>query len=109
MFQEETQAYQKAYFWKWLIPLMVTLAWIVDCSLILLFHRLFHPWVDILKDDTKGDMERILQQAQEIIEVEDHMKPNMNVEVTTGENVNEVVDDSEEFCYELTIRVYKQS
>ena len=70
VFPEETEAYEQVSFLRWAIPVFVTLAWIVDCLLIFLFHFCFHPWVDILKEDTKGDRERILKEVEAIIDVD---------------------------------------
>jgi hypothetical protein len=70
VFPEEVEAFEQVRFLKWVIPLFVTLAWFLDCLLVILFHWFFHPWVSILKEDTKGDRERILKQAREIIDVD---------------------------------------
>ena len=69
VFHEEIEAYEQVCFLRWFIPVFVTLAWIVDCLLIILFHFCFHPWVDILKEDTKGDRERILKEVEAMIDV----------------------------------------
>ena len=69
VFTEEIEAYEQVCFLRWFIPVFVTLAWIVDCLLILLFHFCFHPWLDILKEDTKGDGERILKEVEAMIDV----------------------------------------
>ena len=68
VFPEESQACGRVHFWKWLLPICVTLFWIVDMTLIVIFHFVFHPWVDILKDDTKDDMKRILKRTEEFID-----------------------------------------
>ena len=70
VFPEEIQAYEQVSFLRWSIPVFVTLAWIVDCLLILLFHFCFHPWVDILKEDTKGDRERVLKEVEAMIDAD---------------------------------------
>ena len=70
VFPEEIEAYEQVSFLRWAIPVFVTLAWIVDFLLILLFHFCFHPWVDILKEDTKGDRERILKEVEAMIDVD---------------------------------------
>ena len=70
VYPEEIEAYEQVYFLRLAIPIFVTLAWIVDFLLILLFHFCFHPWVDILKEDTKGDRERILKEVEAMIDVD---------------------------------------
>ena len=70
VFPEEIEAYEQVSFLRWAIPVFVTLAWIVDFLLILMFHFCFHPWVDILKEDTKGDRERILKEVEAMIDVD---------------------------------------
>ena len=82
---EESTALQRVSLWQWVSPLLVTLAWIIDCILIIFFHWFVHPWVDIVREDTKGDMERILQKTREHLETKDQQSTDLTIDVDTQE------------------------
>ena len=85
VFPEETRAYELVSFLKWFLPLFVAVFWVVDCCLILLFHLVYHPWVEIVKEDSNGDKERILQQTRDAIE-------DINQKIMDKKVLNENID-----------------
>ena len=114
---EEITALQRVCLWQWVSPLLVTLAWIIDCSLIFVFHWLVHPWVDIVREDTKGDMERILQKTREYLETEKCNDSTVDVNIheetrehleTEAEKLKDSTKDAnidEEQLFEYSLKV----
>ena len=59
VFQEEIEAYEQAKFLSWIMPLTVTLGFLIDAGLFYGFHFVCHPWLPILKDDDAGEIQTL--------------------------------------------------
>ena len=67
MFPEETEAFEFIYMLTWLAPVVLTVVSILDYGLVLVFHYFLHPWIGIVREDSKGDKERILNDLKEML------------------------------------------
>ena len=67
VFPEETEAFEAVSLMSWVLPLCATLVMCIDFLLILIANFLIHPWVAIVSEDTKGDCERVVKEAEAVI------------------------------------------
>ena len=61
VFPEEIEAYEQAKFLSWIMPLSVTLAFLLDAGLFYGFHFFCHPWLPILKEDDADEIQTLLE------------------------------------------------